>query len=475
MGPFDQLQGDIQKDEALYGRRQGDLVGRQEQIAADREKTLAPMEQKLSQDIAQPLPERPKTQLPEFKPQPLIPAKDYESLSYGLIAMAMIGGVASKGNWLGVGDALNGALKGYLQGNQMEAEKRYEDYKREYQSAKGKEEQANREFEDILSNKKLRISEMIQQYRLVSAKYDRQDAVVASQSKSLDAMWRSLESRKTALARLEEQHSRATEALELRRQLAGKKDGTAGISERYNADPEYKKNVDYWAKYLQQGNSLPPRFAQSGAGKIMMPDILNVVPTLGGGNPADMAANKITLRQMNAEAQKLGTQSASVAIANKELQRFIPLAEQAIDAVPRTAWKPVNQLIQAGENTWSPEQKRLMIANRSVLNAFAQLIQRGAPTVHSLTEAENLLSTADSPAVYKAAMTQLRQEGVQADLGLKDAYNDLQERVKSMGSESAPAQKNQPSLTNSKGWTLHEDASGNKAYVGPKGEVEEVH
>ena len=103
MGPLDQLQGDIQKDEALYGRRQGDILARQEQISADRENTLAPMEQSISQDIAQPLPQRQKVDIPDYKPQPLIPAKDYEGLSYGLIAMAMIGGVASKGDWLGVG------------------------------------------------------------------------------------------------------------------------------------------------------------------------------------------------------------------------------------------------------------------------------------------------------------------------------------------------------------------------------------
>ena len=166
-----------------------------------------------------------------------------------------------------------------------------------------------------------------------------------------------------------------------------------------------------------------------------------------------MAANKLTIRQLTAEAQKLGTQSASVAIANKELQRFIPLAEKAIDAVPRTQWKPINKLIQAGENTWSPEQKRLVIANRSVQNAFSQLIQRGAPTVHSLTEAEKLLDSADSPAVYKAGMDQLRQEGIQADAGLQDAYEDLQARVKKMGSSPA-ATPSAPALP--AGWTVEE-------------------
>lgn len=437
--PLDRMAEDIARDEGIYTRRSEELASTQRQISEGREKTLAPLEQQLTDRLAEPSPQRPKTEIPQFQPKPVIDAKEYEALSYGLIAFAMIGGVASQGKWLEVGATLNGALDGYMKGNLQMAQKRYQDYDEQFRGALAQEAQANREFEDILKDRHLRIQDQISQYRIVAAKYDRQDALAAAQSRSLDAMWRALDSRKTSMVRLQENHDRATETLGLRRELAQAKQtpaASAGLSERYNTDPTYKQNVDYWASYVQQGNSLPARFAQSGAGKIMMPDILNVVPTLGGGNPADMTANRLTLRQLNAEAQKLGTQSASVAIANKELQRFIPLAEKALEAVPRTDWKPLNQLIQAGENTWSAEQGAFVVANRSVLNAFAQLIQRGAPTVHSLTEAENLLNTADSPAVYKAKMKQLKLEGEQADLGLQDAHKDLLDRARGMGRSS---------------------------------------
>lgn len=430
---------EIARDEQLYTRRSSDLADKQTASFAEREKVLAPMEADLQARMAEPTPTRPKTEIPQFKPQPVIDAKDYEALSYGLIAMAMIGGVASQGKWLEVGSTLNGALKGYLEGNELEAQKRYKDYDEQFKGAMAKEAQANREFEDILKDKHMRIGDQINAYRIVAAKYDRQDALAAAQSRSLDSMWRSIESRKTAMARLEESHERATEKLR-----AGQ--GSAGLSERYQADPQYKSNVDYWAKFLQGGGSLPPRFAQSGAGKMMMPDILNVVPTLGGGNPGDMTANKLSQREMIAEAQKLGTQAASVAIANAELERFIPAAEKASDKVPRSAWRPLNQLMQSGQNTWSPEQGAFVLANRSVLNAFAQLIQRGAPTVHSLTEAENLLNTADSPAVYKAKMKQLRVEGEQAELGLQDARDALLKRARGTagGSSGEPPASGAP-------------------------------
>lgn len=424
---------EIARDEQLYTRRSTDLAATEAATGVEREKVLAPMEADLQARMAEPSPQREKVDIPQFKPQPIIDAKDYEALSYGLIAMAMIGGVASKGKWLEVGNVLNGALEGYMQGNQMEAEKRYKDYETEFKGAMAKEAQANREFEDILRDKHMRIGDQINAYRIVAAKYDRQDALAAAQSRSLDAMWRSIESRKTAMARLEDHHELIAE--NIKRETAG----SGGLSERYTSDPQYKKAVDFWGKFVQNGGTLPARFAQSGAGKAMMPDIINVVPTLGGGNPGDMVANKLSIREMTAEAQKLGTQAASVAIANKELGRFVPVAEKASAAVARTGWKSPNEILQIAQNQRSPEQKQFIIANRAAQTAYAQLIQRGAPTVHSSEEAEKMLTTADSHVVYKAALEQLKVEGEQAELGLQDARDDLLKRARGIGGGPEPA------------------------------------
>jgi hypothetical protein len=345
--------------------------------------------------------------------------------------------------------------------------------------AREKQNEAISTYEQILNSKKQSLNQIAEMMRIHASANQDWDMEAAARTRNFDAMYKKVAQYRTASDRMQTQATQLQGKLDARAEKLAEKraatGGNEGLSERYRTDPEYKKQVDFWAKLVQSGQSLPPRFAQSGAGKKMYSDIISVVPSIGSGSPSDIAANKLNQREMTAEAQKLGTQAASVAIANKELLRFIPLAEKAIDDVPRAGWKPINQLIQSGENTWSPEQGRLVLANRSVLNAFAQLIQRGAPTVHSLSEAEALLNTADSPAVYKAKMQQLRQEGEQAEEGLKDAHTDLMRRARTTVGSELPGGAGGFANTNARGWVLHTDAKGNKAYVSPDGkQFEEV-
>lgn len=441
----------IQAQEQMLAKRYGEAGEAMQRTAEGREKTLAPMEEALKKQIEEPYPTREKVALPEWKPEPVIDAKDYEALSYGLLGMALIGGAVSKGNWLAVGEELNGALKGYLEGNKLVAEKRFQDYNNQFKSAVAREQQANREFEDILTNKKLRLHDQMELYKIAAAKYDRQDALQAAKMKSYDAMWKSLESNKLALMRLEQGQQKIN--IQINKGLGGGVGmGGGQLSPAYESDPAYKSRVDYWAKFIANGGQVPARWAQM-VGKQMSNDVFNRVPQIGQGDPNDMLANKTLIAETNAEARRLGTQAASVGIANKELESFIPAAEKAVDGVSRTGWKPINQLIEAGSKTWSPEQGRLMVAHRAVLNAYSQLIQRGAPTVHSMDEAEKILSTADSPEVYKAKMDQLRIEGVQAEKGIVNARDSLIEQVKKIGKggSSAPAQEKPETLTTKSG------------------------
>lgn len=438
---------DIARDEAIYTQRAGDIAAKSTDIAGQREATLGPLEKQLTDKLAEPYPERPKTAVPEFKPQPIIDAKDYEQLSYGLIAMAMIGGIASKGKWLEVGDALNGALSGYLKGNQEVAKKRYEDYTREFQGAMAKEAQANREFEDILRDKKMRIQDQISQYRIVAAKYDRQDALVAAQSRSLDAMWRSIESRKTAMYRLQESHDRAQEGFALRRDMfeakradAAKASGTGTLSEKYTTDEAYKKQVDFWAKYVAQGNNLPPRFAQSGAGKAMFQDIVQVVPTVAG-SPEAVRAGAVALTGEKSQARAVGTRAATVEMAAGEARNMANIVLETSEKFPRSSYQPVNKALMSFEkNTGNVEARQFGAAVNSYINAYSRAIApTGVATVADKEHAREILSTADSHEQLKGLMTVLDREMAAAQKAPKDVKADLAKSITGGNPSGGPA------------------------------------
>lgn len=190
-------------------KRQAALDTTRQTSFAQRESELRPHEAALNTELQQPSPVKAETPpLPDFKPQPIVDAKEYNELSMGLIGMALIGGAVSKGNWLGVSATLNGALDGYLKGNKEAAAKGFQDYKTQFEAAKAKEERANKEFEQALTNRNKTINEKLQMVKLIAAKYDRQDLRMAAEQKSIDAIWKQYEAHRTALNSLEVRHSR---------------------------------------------------------------------------------------------------------------------------------------------------------------------------------------------------------------------------------------------------------------------------
>ncbi len=188
-----------------------------------------------------------------------------------------------------------------------------------------------------------------------------------------------------------------------------------------------------------------------------------------GMTPEHTAIKIAEFEGLKAGERTAGTREAQLGFAAHELEQFLPLAEAASKKVPRTDFKPLNALIQAGENQWSPEQAAFVAANRSVINAFSMVASRGAQTVHNVQEAEKMLNTAASHDVYKAVLDQLDKEVKGALKAPGQVRADLADRGTKPGTGAAlPA-------TNAKGWMLKKDAAGRQAYVSPDGkQFEEV-
>lgn len=185
-----------------------------------------------------------------------------------------------------------------------------------------------------------------------------------------------------------------------------------GYTEMYGSDPAYREKVDYWANLLKAGGSLPPRFAQSGAGKAMMPDILLRVPELGG-DAREMLANQSELGGAKAGARTLGTRSANFALAKQEAYEMADLVTETSRKVGRTDFMPLNRAIIAFErNTGDPEVIEYGAALNSFINTFARAVAPTGqgPTVHDKQHAREMLEAAQSHEQVEAAIRQLKKE-----------------------------------------------------------------
>lgn len=190
--------GNYDTQAAQVAQRQKELDASQVTALEQREKTMAPMEKSLSGLIDQKLPERESVQMPEV-PRPSIDPKEYEGLSMGLIGLALVGGAISKGNWLGVSSTLNGALKGFIDGNHENAQREYDDYQRKFNAAKQHQQEIDKQFDDVLNNRKMSINEQLQKIQLLAAQHGREDVLFAAKQKSIDSVVKQIDAGRNQL------------------------------------------------------------------------------------------------------------------------------------------------------------------------------------------------------------------------------------------------------------------------------------
>jgi len=243
--------GAIERDAAATRARQTALDERMDQRSAEGANAEADALQSIGADqdaLSTFLAHGPnKVALPE-PPKTGVDPQDMQQFATMLMAMAAIGGAASGGNWLGVGQTLTGALKGYNEGNKQAAQNAYEQYKTQFASAKAKEDQANTEFDRVLKSRDMSINRKIQEYKILSAKYDRPDAEAVAQQRSIDGMWKQLDARRAMLEKLNESHDKWTAKIEEQifrdRTLAEiRREAEAGRMERFKESEQNKRDV----------------------------------------------------------------------------------------------------------------------------------------------------------------------------------------------------------------------------------------
>jgi hypothetical protein len=193
-------------------------------------------------------------------------------------------------------------------------------------------------------------------------------------------------------------------------------------------------------------------------------------------NTPDEIADKIATGQIDFGAAKKETQisagqAGKVAVAVNELSTFGDQVLEASKAVPRGSFIPLNKLMQMTDAQISdPALINYKVKMQSLNNAYDQLAARGGTDADKRAHVHALFNTATSQEGVDSLVKALKDEGRAA----KEAA-DKATKTDKYGPRDGEAPAPIPTQ-NAKGWSLHTDAKGNKAYVSPDGnQFEEVH
>lgn len=364
-------QPDLDRLIADRGQMASDAARREEELGKSVATTVAaeakerePVQQQLDterQSLSQlKLPEPTADQI-KWQPKPIVDPKDFQAFSWAMLGMAMIGGAASRGNWLGVSSSLNGAMQGYLDGSKARADKAYQDYQTQFKAALEHDSRAQREFENVLQSKTLSINAMLGELQNIAAKYNRQDILLAASQRSIDAVWRQVEATDRAIAQLEEYHDRTGVTLRLGLDRLKQQGGATGDLNDYGR----------WfvEQNMQQGNMKFAQMLQSRFGGAVAARAFNDIGQQlqqSGIDPRSITENQLNNQVQFSIQRQVGHRKAAVERLTGTLQRIEQELQALVTKVNgqgvRAVNKTLNDIASQFGDTDVAELRTLMLA-----------------------------------------------------------------------------------------------------------------
>lgn len=474
-------QEDLQAQEADIESRRQTQIGEDQTRMERQDAGMRPLEADLSSTLAQPRPVREATPgLPTPPVEKPVNPKDYEGFATALTAMALIGGAVSKGNWLGVGKSLNGALTGYMLGRQQDADRDWRKFQADYKRAADLENEANKKFEDALSDRNTSINEKLQQMRILGAQYGREDMLAAGRMKSIDAAWNALQSRKNAMYQTQSKQQSIVVQVDGMADRARTKAAGGGANQLTEAGAQWV------AKYTQITGAAPSLWG--GKAKIF-----NMLAEQNA-DPAEVAANKGEYAAVNNALRQQESRAAGIENITQQIQtlepKVIELAKKVGLSESSLVNTPMNQLRNKLGDADLAELRTVLVAvSREYIRATTAPQSQGQLHVMSQEMGEQLLNSEQGVGQMIGAMKGMNTDIASGRMAAHGIAATLRQRILAHGGQlkpefATPAAGAAPGAaakwpanlptTNAKGWVGHVDAKGNKAYVGPNNEIEEV-
>lgn len=197
--------------------------------------------------------------------------------------------------------------------------------------------------------------------------------------------------------------------LDYKKQVGQTSKGGAAAGTGFD-DPKIQ---DLQASMSASGYSLPAGFRSKEQQLALMHGLLRKYDGLSSDDIAHLVgSNAIDYKAVSKATQTAAGIVGKVEVANKELEAFVPIAKDANASVDRSKFVPWNKLEQMGkQNISDPDLKRLYIATNTILNAYDLLAARGGTDKDKRAHNRDMLSTADSPEAYDAALDMIVKEG----------------------------------------------------------------
>ena len=328
--------------------------------------------------------ERPK--VPEYHE---IPPKDATMFMSMMMALGALSGRSTAAPMTAAMNNMTGIMKAQKDNNQEMLAAQKEEFNRNVDAALAKAKEFAEKKQDILEKFNYNMGAADHELKLAELEFGQAEKVSSanrmSAKEQLDAISR-FEKTRASVGGLSTDKN--TLEMQVERVKNGEKinDVIAGMGNKSAAERAQLSQALAHKLITEEGKT--PKEAADFISKM-------------GGEYKGIVAGETSL------ARRAGMMATSV----QEVGELAQQAVKTVDALDRNSFKSINQLSKIVESQWSPEQAKFNVANNSLIMAYSAAAARsGQGSVDSQKHAREMLDSAYSKEVYKAAVEQLMVE-----------------------------------------------------------------
>lgn len=389
----------------------------------------------IKRELSAPLPELQTETPPSFVPPKLQPEEVHKDMM-GLFAVAMLGSLVTRAPATAALNSFAGAMQGYMKGDQTLFEKEFKTYQQKLSEYSEKNKNLISKYNSIVKNRDLNLQHKLTQLELAAAEAN--DPVMLEQARKGNI--------KEGIELNDKRYKTELEAVQRathwERMFSSQMARNAAMTEQRELDRKSRERM------AAERNEMKEK-SQAQGGKPTASERQHYVDS----NQLLKSVDRVTQMLANPELrEKVDESRLSAALSesfeSKVIQQFLvrPNIDQDVK-------KYLNEILML-RNQYYLDQSGKAVTGGEALRNYGAVVQPG-----------------------DAAEDVLQKMGIASNRA-REKMRDYETYFPSLALINKPAEggKSGPSskMKNDKGWSLHEDANGNRAYVGPNGEIEEI-